>query len=187
MMQTDPRYARAIERFDAANAADPSGKELDYGRRMSAWLERVAPDASEPLRLAVRAQHIERWRIPRDDYPEGRQGYKRWRSDLARLHAEVAGAILAEEGYPADVVERVGELIQKRRLKTDPEAQALEDTACLVFLDHYFADFAAKHPDDKIVDILRKTWNKMSERARAMALELELPDHLAALVRRALA
>jgi hypothetical protein len=187
MLETDPRLAEALERFDAANAADPAGRELDYGRRMSAWLERIAPDASVPLRLAVRAQHIERWRIPRADYPDGRQGYKRWRSDLARLHAEVAGAILETVGYPDDTVARVGDLIQKRRLSSDPEAQALEDTACLVFLDHYLTDFAVKHPEDKVVDILRKTWNKMSERGRALALELELAEHLAALVRRALA
>lgn len=196
MLQTDPRFDRAIERFDAANAADPTvesvagepvPKELAYARRMSAWLQRLDPGASEPLRLAVRAQHIERWRIARADYPEGRAGYKRWRSELARMHAEVAAAILAEVGYPPETIARVEDLVQKRRLTSDPEAQTLEDTACLVFLDHYIADFAAKHPDDKVVDILRKTWKKMSERARATALALDLPDQVAALVRRALA
>lgn len=181
------RFARAIAAIDAANAEDPNSAELIYGQRMSAQLDRLEPNASEELRLAVRAQHICRWKIARADYPEGRAGYKRWRSDLARLHARLAGEILTGLGYPAHAVTRVGDLLQKKRLAHDPEAQTLEDVACLVFLEHYFADFARKHHDDKLVEIVRKTWGKMSERGRAAAAGLALPDRLGTIVARAIA
>jgi hypothetical protein len=176
------RLEHALARFDEVNAEDPRGQELIYGHRMSACLERLVPDASGPLRLAARAQHIARWRIERADYPEGRAGYKRWRSDCARLHAEVAGAILGELGYDEPVIARVRDLLSKKGLAHDPEVQALEDVACLVFLEHYFADFARKHERDKLVDIVRKTWKKMSDRGRAAARGLSLPSELAAIV-----
>lgn len=192
------RFAEAIARFDAVNREDPrraidpaTGQEeafeLLYARRMSAQLDRLAPDASEELRLAVRAQHIARWRIPRDRYPEGRVGYKRWRSELARYHAETAGAILVEVGYPAETAGRVRDLLQKKGLRVDAEAQALEDVACLVFLEHYFADFAGKHERAKLVDIVQKTWKKMSPRGHAAAAALELPGELASIVGEAVA
>jgi hypothetical protein len=190
------RFDQAIARIDEANAEDPRTEVVDgeevagellYGRRMSARLARFAPEASEALRLAARAQHVCRWRIPRDRYPTGRAGYKRWRSELARLHAELAGEILRQVGYDEKLVARVGDLLQKRRLATDAEVQTLEDVACLVFLEHYFAAFAAKHEEAKLVDILQKTWRKMSERGRAAALALELPPEARALVEKALA
>lgn len=190
------QYDRAIRRFDDANDRDPRrvddqgdvvGAEVLYSRRMTAWLERLEPEASEELWLAVRAQHIGRWQIPRDRYPSGRTGYKQWRSELARHHADVAGRILREVGYAESRIARVEALIRKQRLKTDAEAQTLEDVACLVFLEHYLADFATKHDDAKLVDIIRKTWRKMSERGQKAALALELPEDLAALVERAVA
>ncbi len=153
---------------------------------MTAWLQRLEPAAPEPLQLAVRAQHIERWIIPRTDYPEGRTGYKRWRSDLARRHATRLSEIMTAAGYPPEAVARAADLIQKKRLAHDPEAQTLEDVACLVFLQHYFAPFAAKHPRDKLIDIVRKTWRKMSSRAHEAAANLQLPDDLGALVAEAL-
>lgn len=185
------RIDTAIARFDAVNAEDPrrdAGEpyELVYARRMTAWLERLEPEAPEELRLAVRAQHIGRWRLPREHFPEGRAGYKRWRSECARMHADIAAAILGELGYSADVVQRVRDLLTKKRLAQDPDVQTLEDVACLVFLEHYFADFARKHDRDKLVDIVRKTWAKMSERGRAAAAALALPPDLAALVADAL-
>ena len=195
----DPGYSRvvasrfdtAIERFDAVNREDPrrdAGEpyELVYARRMTAWLDRLEPGAPEELRLAVRAQHIGRWRLPRDRFPEGRAGYKRWRSECARMHADIAAAILAELGYPDDAVQRVRDVLTKKRLAHDPDVQTLEDVACLVFLEHYFADFAGKHERDKLVDIVRKTWKKMSGRGHAAAAQLRLPAELSAIVAEAI-
>lgn len=168
----EQRLARAIARIDEANDADPRGHERTYGERMSAALARLVPDASEPLRIAVRAQHLERWRIPRDSYPRDRPGYLRWRSELAKLHAQRAGEILREVGYGDDDIARVAALIQKKRLRTDPESQALEDCACVVFLEHELEAFAKDHDDEKVVEIIRKTWAKMGEAGHREALRL---------------
>ena len=178
---------RIFERIDDFNRRDPRGKELDYGRRMSACLARFAPEASEALQVAARAQHIGRWMIPRSDYPTDRAGYKRWRSDLGRLHADKAAEILAEAGWGEERIARVKSLLQKKMLKTDPECQTLEDIACLVFLEHELADFAPRHPENKIIHILRRTWLKMSERGRQAALRLPLAPELRALIDKALA
>ena len=192
----DTRFAAALAAIDAANVEDPNvetvdgervPKELAYARRMTGWLERLAPDASDALRLAVRAQHIRRWTVPRDSYPIDRQGYRRWRTALARFHAETAGALMKQAGYDAAMIERVGSLIRKERLKTDPEAQILEDVACLVFLENYLADFAGKHDAAKVVEILRKTWRKMSPRGREAALALDLAPEARRALDRALA
>ncbi len=188
------RLAAAIARFDLANAEDPrhdpiegepQPRELVYARRMTAALERFAPDAPEAVRLAARCQHIRRWTIPRDRYPAGRDGYRRWRTDLGRFHAETAGEILREVGYDAATIGRVQALLRKERLKADPDVQLLEDVICLVFLQHYLADFATQHDAEKLADILRKTWRKMSERGRAAAQEIDLAPDLRALVTRA--
>lgn len=186
-MTDETRLARAIERIDAANAEDPRGQELAYGQHMSAWLDRLYPDASEPLRLAARAQHLCRWKIPRESHPEGRVGYLKWRTALYDLHADLAEEILRDVGYDDDTIQRVRKMLRKKGRKDDEEVQALEDVACLVFLDCYFSDFAAKHEDDKVVDILRKTWRKMSDHAQRAALELDLSGRDGALVERALA
>lgn len=194
-MADEARYREAIARFDAANAEDPNqvedrGRlrpaELVYAERMTAWLARLYPQASEALSLAARAQHIRRWTLPRNAYPRDRAGYHRWRNTLKTRHAELAGEILGQCGYVPEEIARVQALIQKQRLKRDPEAQALEDVVCLVFLDHYFADFARKHDDEKLIAILRKTWAKMSETGHAAALALPLAPDAKALVRRAL-
>jgi hypothetical protein len=195
---SDDRFRDAIARIDAYNAADPKrvaraggdvAEAVDYAERMSAWVERLEPDAPEALRLAVRAQHIGRWTVPRDRYPEGPAGYSRWRRDLARFHAETAGRLLAEAGYDEATIARVGALIRKEGLGRDPETQALEDAACLVFLETGFDAFSRKHPDDKVVDILEKTWRKMGPKGRALALDLvgALAPDRAALVARAVA
>lgn len=192
------RFDDAIARIDEANAADPNfetfegrawPKELLYGQRMSAWLDRIAPNASEALRLAARAQHIERWHIPRKDYADGKKGYHLWRTTLYRFHAERAGKILAAVGYDPETIERVGALLQKKHLRSDLEAQTIEDAACLVFLENYFADFAVKHDEAKIIDIVRKTWAKMSPNGHAAALDLagQLPAEARRLVEAALA
>ena len=188
------RFEQAVARFDRANADDPNDervdgvdtpKELAYARRMSERLARLAPDASEPLRLAARSQHIRRWTIPRTEFPEGRDGYRTWRTRLAAFHAETAGAILRDVGYESAVVARVESLLRKERLKADPDTQTLEDVACLVFLEHEAARFASRQEEAKLVEILRKTWRKMSERGRAAALESTLPPEVRVLVERA--
>jgi hypothetical protein len=189
------RFDQAVARIDEENAKDPNleeaggetvAKELLYGRRMSETLARLLPEASEALRLACRAQHIRRWEVPRASYPEGRAGYHRWRTDLAKRHADHAARILGEVGYDELVIARVRALVRKKGLATDVEAQALEDVACVVFLEHYFAPFAAKHDDDAVVRILEKTWAKMSERGREVARSLPLGERERELVERAL-
>jgi hypothetical protein len=178
----DARFVAAIAGFDAANAEDPSfdtvdgarrPKALVYAERMTAMLARFVPDASEALALAARCQHIERWKIPRNDYPMTRAGYQGWRVRLRDFHADRAAAILRDAGYDDATIARVRALIRKERMKSDPEAQALEDVVALVFLESYLADFVATHAhydETKLVDILQKTGRKMSARGRAAAL-----------------
>jgi hypothetical protein len=177
------RFEQAIARFDAINSEDP--KELIYSRRMTEWLGRLHPDAGEALRLAVAAQHIARWRIPRSNYPDGRSGYRSWRSELGRMHARIAAEVLGEVGYDPDTIQRVETMLTKSGLGTDPEVQALEDVACLVFLEHYLDDFASKHDDAKLTGILKKTWRKMSERGQTAALAIPMSPRARELVGKA--
>ncbi len=195
MIQDADRFRAAVERLDAANREDPNRetfegreypKELLYALRMTAWLERLEPGASEELRLAVRGQHLCRWKIPRDQYPKGRKGYIQWRTTLAKFHAQWAAEILRQVGYDEGTISRVQALLRKERLKSDPEAQLLEDAACLVFLEHYFLDFSRQHEEEKVVDILRKTWKKMSPRGHKAALEMALPPEGSTLIEKAL-
>ena len=196
MTEPSARFTAAIERLDALHGEDPRQErddgadvpyELLYARRMSEWLARVAPDAGEALRLAVRAQHLQRWRIPRDDYSRDRPGYLAWRRELGRLQAEQASDVLGEVGYDDEFREHVACLIRKEQLRSDPDTQALEDTACLVFLEHYFADFASEHDEDKLLRIVRKTWNKMSPRGHELAATISLSADEQVLVKKALA
>lgn len=193
---SEPRLTKVLAAIDAANEADPNRlpvggqacpAELVYGKRMSEALARLYPDASEHLSIAARGQHIERWTSPRNGYPEGRVGYLKWRKDLLDYHAGRLAGIMQEAGYEEGDIARVKSLIRKQRLKYDAEAQALEDVICVVFLEHYFADFAAKHDDAKLIDILRKTWAKMSPKGRDAALKLHLPERAGRLVAAALA
>ncbi len=195
MIEDPERFRTAIERIDAANSEDPNRevwegqehpKELLYAQRMSESVENFAPDAPEVVRLAVRAQHIERWKIPRSEYPMDRQGYRRWRTDLGRFHGEKAAEILREVGYGHETIGRVQSLLRKKQLKADPDCQLLEDVICLVFLRYYFEDFAKEHSEAKLINILRRTWNKMSPRGQQAALAIELPGTLRALVERAI-
>jgi len=189
------RLEQAIAAIDALNAQDPrpdpyeAGQafELAYSQRMTRWLDRLESEASEALHLAARAQHVARWRIPREDYPMDRANYKRWRTDLAEMHADTTTEILRDAGYGDETIERVGSLLKKKNLKTDPECQTLEDVSCLVFLEYYFADFAAQHDEAKLIRILQRTWAKMSDRGHQAALQLPLPPALGELVSKALA
>lgn len=186
----------SLSRIDAANAEDPNTVTVDgmarpgelvYSERMSAMLARLVPEASEALRLAARAQHLRRWTIPRSSYSMDRAGYHRWRGELKRRHAEWASAILIESGITAETAARVASLIAKENLKTDPETQTLEDVACLVFLQHYAAGFAAKHDHEKMIGIVRKTWKKMSEEGQQAALALPLDESVRAIIEEAVA
>jgi hypothetical protein len=195
-MLTNARFTEAIRLFDAANSEDPNlepgpdgqpmPKELLYAQRMSACLAHVAPNAPEAVQLAARAQHIRRWHIPRSDYPMTRPAYHQWRNALKKYHAELAGQLMAQAGYEPELIERVQQLLQKQRLKDDPEVQLLEDVICLVFLEYYFLPFAAQHPEEKVVEIVQKTWPKMTERGHALALQLPFSPEALALVKKAL-
>lgn len=174
------RLTRALTLIDAANAADPKGEALVYGQRMSAELARLVPGASEVLQIAARGQHVERWLLPRSDYPEGKAGYLDWRREQGRRHAARVAGIMAEAGFPAADCDRVGVLLRKEGLKRDDEVQALEDVICFVFLKFYFSPFAAEREAGQTLDIVRKTARKMSEGGRARVLaEFELPAELA--------
>ncbi len=186
----------ALAEIDEIHAKDPNRVEVDgesipaellYARRMTAWLERLDPAPSVELQLAVRAQHLARWELPRDTFPDGRTGYKRWRSEQARRHAALTRKLLEQQGFSAGQIQRVAALIQKQRLRQDAEAQTLEDAACLVFLQYELAAFAAKHADDKVVGILQKSWSKMSLPAREQGLKMVHEGRIRVLLERALA
>jgi Fe-S-cluster formation regulator IscX/YfhJ len=178
----------ALLLIDKANADDPlNGVELLYSQRMLETLQSFKADASEPLTLACYAQHVCRWKLVRTDYLAGLEGYLKWRTDLAKLHASILKDAMSQSGYSNGDIKRATNIIQKRKLKVDPETQTLEDISCLVFLTHYFDSFASKHSDEKIIDIVQKTWGKMSEQGHQSALALVLPSHLQTLVGKALA
>ena len=191
----DPkRFEAALRRFDEANARDPNREVADgvpqprealYARRLTEWVLRLYPNASEELRLAARCQHICRWEIPRDSHPITRTGYLQWRATLKKFHAQKAGEILREAGYAEDVTHRVQDLNLKKNFPNDPEARVLEDALCLVFLEFQFAELAARSDDDKMINALRKSWHKMTEPARAEALKFNFGPREKALLERA--
>lgn len=189
------RFAAAIQRFDAANAADPNlevvdgrsrPRELVYAEWLTEWVLKLSPGASEVLRLAARCQHICRWEIPRNSYAMDKPGYLKWRADLKKFHAERSGQILRDVGYDEATVLRVQELNLKKNHPRDPEVCVLEDALCLVFLEHQFASLAAKADDEKMINALQKSWKKMTPAAHAAALKLEYGPREKALIQRAL-
>lgn len=191
------RFRKTISDFDQINKEDPhmeqvngkpTPKEWIYGVRMSEMLMDFSPEAHELLRLAARCQHIKRWAIPREDYPMDRKGYLLWRTKLKQYHGELAGSLMKRNGYDEEAVKKVDDLLNKRRLKTDPDTQTLEDVICLVFLRYYLDDFIEKHRDDevKVVDIIRKTWKKMSEKGHKKALAMSHSEKALEVVGKAL-
>src|SRR4051794_28128115 len=176
----------ALRRFDEENARDPKGYDLPYSIWLSEWVSWLAPEPSEALRLAARCQHLCRWEIPRDSYPMDRAGYLKWRADLKKFHAQKSAEILIEAGYDAAMIERVQALNLKKDLGRDPEMQVLEDALCLVTLQHQLADLMAKHNEEKMIGILRKTWKKMSPAGHDAALSLSYSEAQIALLQRAL-
>jgi hypothetical protein len=197
---SDAKLASVLALIDAANAEDPRQdsdatgqplpRELLYGQRMSEMLARYAPEADAAVQVAVRAQHIQRWKTPRDQYPMTRDGYFQWRTGLYKFHAETVAQLMQQVGFDEVTIERVRQAVGKRGLKVNADTQLLEDVADLVFIEHYMLGFAGQHDDyseEKWLDIIRKTWKKMSERAHAFALsgQLKLPAPLAPLITKA--
>ncbi len=189
------RFQQAILKIDQLNQQDPNKeyfkakeypKELVYAMRMSDTLEQFQPQAKESLKIAARAQHIGRWKIDRHTYPMDRAGYLKWRTDLKKMHAELTRSILQKVGYSEEFTQEVSDLIQKKQLKKNEDAQTLQDVVCLVFLDYYFAEFSEKHTEEKLISILQKTWAKMSERGRKAAMELDLNPTSRALIEKAI-
>ncbi|MDR3458205.1 MAG: DUF4202 domain-containing protein [Verrucomicrobiae bacterium] len=186
------RFKAAIERFDTENSRDPNSengrpRELLYAQRLTDWVLKLCPDASEALRLAARCQHICRWESPRENHPMTRPGYLKWRADLKKFHAEKSGAILREVGYDDTTIRRVQDLNLKKNFPADAEVRVLEDALCLVFLEFQLAPLAAKSDDEKMINALRKSWEKMTEAARAEALKLKYGPRETSLIQRALA
>jgi hypothetical protein len=186
----------AVSKFDEYNRADPNreliagelvAKELVYARRMSERLQAFEPQSTEAVRLAARCQHIGRWQIPRNTFPADRKGYLVWRNKLKDHHAAVASKILTESGYGQDMINKVRFLLLKKELHHNKDTQLLEDVVCLVFIEHYLSDFAEKHDDDKVIDILRKTMKKMTPRAISIAAGLHLPTKISTLITKAAA
>ena len=194
-MESTERFQRLIERIDALNRGDPNTdiadgvarpRELLYAERLTAWVLRLNPDASEELRIAARGQHVRRWTMPRNRYEMNRRGYLRWRETLKAFHADTIAGLMREAGYLEEHIQRVREIMGKRRLQDDPDTQTLEDALCLVFLETQCSDLRKKTPDEKMIEIVRKTWQKMSKPGRAEALTLPLSESDRALIARAL-
>jgi hypothetical protein len=190
---------KVLAAIDAVNQEDPNStlmnnqyqpKEFIYGQYMTECLNQYWPNSNENLQIAVRAQHIKRWHLKRSEFPEGKQGYLTWRKELGKFHAETTKQLMIENDYDEIFAEKTACIIRKEKLKSNSDSQTLEDVACLVFLQYYFDEFAAKYTEknneEKIIRIVQLTWKKMSERGHEIALSLTLPDHLAALVNKAL-
>ncbi len=202
IVMTQQHYNKAVELIDAANNEDPNfevidgkkiAKELLYGQRMSAMLAIYLPDADEVAKLAVRAQHIQRWKSPRKDYPMNRKGYHLWRTNLYKFHAKTAARLLQQAGYNEAFIERVKAAVAKKSLRTNSDTQIVEDVAALVFLQFYMLDFYKKfsteYDKDKWIDIIQRTWKKMSPQAHDFALsgKIKLPESLVPLIQEAVA
>jgi hypothetical protein len=189
------KFDAALRRFDEENSRDPNmivvggisrPRELVYAQWLTDWVLKLAPQASEELRLAARCQHLCRWQVPRDSYPMTRPGYLQWREGLKKFHAEKAGEILKEVGYGPEVIARVQSLNLKKNFPHDPEGRVIEDALCLVFLEHQLAELASKTAEDKVINALQKSWKKMTPEARAVAQTIAYAPREREFVRRAL-
>jgi len=198
---TNSLYEKTVALIDAANAEDPRMDTVDgkpvprerlYGQRMAEMIDRFAPEADAVMKIAVRGQHIQRWKTPRSDYPMTREGYFAWRTGLYKFHAETVGQLMKQAGYDEASIERARQAVGKRALKVNADTQLLEDVTDLVFIEHYMLEFAGQHAEyteEKWLDIIRKTWKKMSPRAHEFALsgKLKLPAPLVPLITKAVA
>lgn len=196
---TNNKFELAVELIDSANNEDTNieisdgkqwPKELLYSHRMSDMQQRYAPDADDAMKLALRAQHIQRWKCPREEYPMDRKGYHLWRTNLYTFHADTAAALLAKAGYDDEFINRVKLAVSKKSIKTNPDTRLLEDVSALVFIEHYMLAFVDKHPEydeEKWLLIIKRTWNKMTEKAHTFALsgKIKLPESLIPLIQKA--
>lgn len=186
---------KILAEIDAINAEDPNSeiymdeecpKELLYGQRMTDMLIEYTDSPSLAMQIAARGQHIQRWAIPRTDYPMDRKGYLKWRTELKLMHGEILSDLLSQNDADQELIEKVNDLVTKKHLKNDPETQQLEDVICLVFLKYYFSEFAKEHDEEKIISIVQKTWGKMTEKGHDMALKLSYAPEDLALIQKAL-
>jgi hypothetical protein len=189
------KLEKAFQLFDSYNRQDPhtlvwEGKEYAaehfYALQLHTWVRKLDPEASDALLLASRCQHLGRWKSPRQEYPAGKAGYLRWRSDLAKFHASEAKKILEEVGYTEHEIQEVQHIILKQNLKADKDVQTIENALCLVFLEFQLEDFIKKHDDEKLVRIVQKSWKKMSEPGRTAALALTYTPKAKSLLEKAL-
>lgn len=194
-MSPSPRLEKVLELIDDYNRRDPrpapaetggEAYEFWYSKKLTEWVLRLRPDASDTLRIAARGQHIGRWTSPRSHYPMDRGGYLRWREDLKRFHAKTVTDFMAQAGYAPEEMEIVRQVILKKNFQTNPDAQSIEDGLCLVFLESQFEDLIRKTPEDKMLDIIRKTWKKMSPAGQSLALRIAYPPHQSQLLKKAL-
>lgn len=194
-MDVSEHFKQAVTAFDKLNAQDPNFRDVDgkkvpfelfFADKMSEWVSRVNPDASEPVLLAARCQHLCRWEIPRSNYMPGRIGYLKWRQDLKNFHADRSSDVLRKVGYDSETIEKVRSINLKQGLGIDPQLQVIEDALCLVFLEIQFDDLIAKTDKQKMISIIQKTWGKMSRRARSLAAEIKLSENGSALFQQAL-
>ena len=195
-MASSEQFEKAFAQFDSYNSKDPNKeeyngkdhpKELLYATRMSERLDLFKPGSPDYLKLAARCQHIGRWEIPRSSYPMDKKGYLQWRNTLKFHHAKIAGDILTNCGYAAETIDKVKFLLLKKELNKNADTQILEDVICLVFIQYYLEEFASKHEDDKVVDILRKTMKKMSPSAITEAGKINVSGKIKELIQQAAA
>ena len=179
------KLTQAFELFDTYNQQDPTSfiwegtsypQEYFMALKLHEWVEKLTPEASEPLLLASRSQHIGRWTVARNSYPEGKVGYLTWRKDLGKFHAKTAGELMAQVGYDAETIERTQQIILKQRIKQDAEVQTIENALCLVFLEYQYEAFHPKHEADKVIDILKKSLLKMDAHGHSFALKLSFSE-----------
>ena len=180
------RLENVLLAIDTYNRNDPQGREFLYSDKLTQWVLRLNPSPSEALRIAARGQHIGRWTIPRQSFPMNRGGYLRWREELKRFHAKTVGELMAKENYLESEIDAVRQIILKKNFQFNPDAQTVEDALCLIFLESQFEELHQKTPDPKMIDIIQKTWKKMSAKAKEVALTLELPAHHKELIQEAL-
>ena len=190
------KLAKAFELFDSYNSKDPNSyhwngkdypQELFFALQVYGWVIKLDTQASEALLLASRCQHIGRWESPRSSYPDGKAGYLNWRSNLAKFHSEKAASLLREAGYDEELIDQVKRINLKQGLKTDHEVQTMENALCLVFLQFEYESFITKHDDEKLIRVLRKSWAKMTEPGRSIALTINYSERASDLLQRALA